>query len=243
MEEQNFVLLSTQLPEVASMDLKECNGIFATIQPRADGLSTLHDTINGMNHKKSKKSLSPDIGCKVQSRTYSFKKRKPLPGAYPRNFSPYTLECASNSRAVSLSHTEIKNDFLAIHQKMVCEFSSIYFEENATPGQESGVEVVFANPSMPSKPQQRVARRTTSTLMHAPQTEAEERRQIRAAIKASRLESARSAEIYSEKSCDEGTSALEWDTGRAFSPMEDKTCTRAASLLQQVCSGKIFRTG
>ena len=132
---------------------------------------------------------------------YSFKKRKPMPGAYPKNFSPYTLVCTSATRAVSLSRPDIRNDLALIQQGIAREFSSKYFDESdgtiqATPGPESCVEVFKSKPMVHQK-NARVSRRAHLSMIQAPITEAEERRQLRAALKASQLDSSCPAETGS----------------------------------------------
>ena len=129
---------------------------------------------------------------------YSFKKRKPMPGAYPTNFSPYTLVCTSATRAVSLSRSDIRNDLLLIQQGIVSQFSSKYFDESdgatvLTPGSEACIEVFKPKPMVNQK-NVRVSRRAQLCVIQAPLTEAEERRQLRAAIKASQLDSVCPAE-------------------------------------------------
>ena len=130
------------------------------------------------------------------TRPYEFKKKKPQPGAYPRNFSPYLLTRAS-SRAVSLSLLDIEHDLVTVQKQLANKFSSIYFEECAVAGNNQYPAAVISTYSFQPVKQrnyhQRVARRCTTTIpLLAPSTEAEEKRQIRAAIKASRLDPARS---------------------------------------------------
>ena len=122
---------------------------------------------------------------------YSFKKRKPMPGAYPKNFSPYTLFSTPATRAVSLSRPDIRNDLLLIQKGLVDEFSSKYFDESdgtmvVTPGREACVEVFKPKPVAQQK-NVRVSRRAHLSVIQAPINEAEERRQLRAALKASQL--------------------------------------------------------
>ena len=134
-------------------------------------------------------------------RTYTFKKRKPLPGAYPRNFSPYLMKSSTSTSAVTLSRPEIKRDILAIQQAILDEFPSKYFDEAVGNSEQKNDSVAVAEihvkkPLIARKGNPR-ARRSTLSVIQAPKTEAEERRQLRAAVEASRLGSVSRAEIRS----------------------------------------------
>jgi hypothetical protein len=204
------------------------------VEPSVIGV--LHQSMKS----KSRISGAPDLKNTMSTRAYSFKKRKPLPGAYPRQFSPYTLQQSSNERAVSLSLVDIKNDLQAIHDRVRREFSSQYFDEGAESGHQPSVAVIFGNSLARDKIQSRVARRKSSTLMQAPQTEAEERKQIRAAIKASRLESAQTPDVNRGDLFDIETFSTEGDSDGVST--EQITLIKSAPL-RTVCSGQIFRTG
>jgi hypothetical protein len=179
------------------------------------------------------------------SRAYTFKKRKPLPGAYPRNFSPYTLTNSSNIRAVTLTSVEIRNDIFSIQQSLVREFSSLYFDEGTgQPGDKAPAEIVIAKqPIQVEIQQQRSVRRRFSTVLQAPTSEAEERRQIREAIKASRLESSHSAGLYAGRSSDHECVGNERSKDDMYISTKIQTSAQAAHLLRHVCSDQIFRTG
>jgi hypothetical protein len=121
---------------------------------------------------------------------YSFKKKKPLPGAYPKKFSPYLLEYNSTTRVVPLPRLEIRRDLIEIHDAMAKEFSSHYFDEVGTaPTNEHNIEGTCQKPSVPMIIQRRIPRRSDFCSIPVPMTEAEERRQLRAALKASQIES------------------------------------------------------
>jgi hypothetical protein len=134
----------------------------------------------------------------TSARVYSFKKRKPLPGAYPKNFSPYLLNNISTTRAVPLPPSEIRNDLNLIQQAITKEFSSRYFDEvHSAQDIEPQVNVPCQDnapcekASHPQRFQRRIPRKSNLSSFQAPMTEAEERRQLRAAMKASQLEAAR----------------------------------------------------
>jgi hypothetical protein len=177
----------------------------------------------------------------TSARTYSFKKRKPLPGAYPKNFSPYLLTNISTTRAVSLSHAEIRNDLNSIQQATTKEFSSCYFEEvTSAPDieKQSGIpcqkHVPIQRASHAQRFQRRAPRKPNLSSIQAPMTEAEERRQLRAAMKASQLEAARATDIERSefRMLNEN-----WSTATK------QEAANGARLLRAVCSGHMFRTG
>jgi hypothetical protein len=68
----------------------------------------------------------------VQAKAFTFKKRTPLPGAYPLHYSPYRLakSCPANN-SVRLTPAEIYSDCKEIFEGMRAEFSSKYFVEHA----------------------------------------------------------------------------------------------------------------
>lgn len=163
----------------------------------------LSDISNENFPQDSKKPLIPIKGKIPAVRTYCFKKKKPFPGAYPLHFSPYKLANSSNPRAVSLSSSEIQKDLFMISQKTAIEFSSQYFDEVSVKSEHSsGTKIIV--PRLPKVPnfQQRIARRKTSNMLQAPQSPAEERRQMKAAMKASRLELEQSAAMCSQTACE-----------------------------------------
>jgi hypothetical protein len=163
----------------------------------------LSDISNEKIPKESKKQCIRNKQKIPAVRTYCFKKKKPLPGAYPVHFSPYKMVDSSNVRAVSLSNPEIRDDLHLIGEKTVFEFPSKYFDEVAVKsGHTSGIGVLITSRTqVEPKFQQRIARRKTTFVFQAPQSPAEERRQVRAAIQASRLELAQSAETWSGRTC------------------------------------------
>jgi hypothetical protein len=80
-----------------------------------------------------------DIGCEGRP-SFQFKKKKPLAGAYPPNFSPYRLTNTHAARnPVSLIRTEIAGDLRIISDALAEEFKSHYFEECGAPDQTSDV--------------------------------------------------------------------------------------------------------
>ncbi len=177
----------------------------------------------------------------TSARTYVFKKRKPLPGAYPKNFSPYVLNHLSTTRAVPLSRTEIRDDLNFIQQAITQEFSSRYFDEvTSTPEIERGNDAPRQHDVPCQKPphqqiiQRRAHRKPKFSSFQVPTTEAEERRQLRAAMKASQLEAARTNNIQHPES---RTLKENW------SPATKEEAVNGALLLRAVCSGSMFRTG
>ncbi len=151
---------------------------------------------------------------------YSFKKRVPLPGAYPKNFSPYLLTNSLTMRAVQLTRTEIKNDVNYVQQAISKECCSQYFEEVTTaPECERVVDVTRQISSSQNTIQRRVPRKQILSFVQAPITEVEERKQLRAALKASLAERANEFDCLKLQTVD------------------------GARLLRDVCNGHIFRTG
>ncbi len=168
--------------------------------------------------------------------TYSFKKRKPLPGAYPKKFSPYLLTNTTTTRAVQLSRLEIRKDLNDIHEAMAKEFSSHYFDEVGTaPANGQNAEPSLQKPSIPLKIQRRGPRRPNFSSIQAPMTEAEERRQLRAALKASQLGG---EQMVNEDGCSNMRRADEKMDSAAIQKDHE-----GAKALRRVCKGHIFRTG
>ena len=183
--------------------------------------------------------------ARTQVKPYAFKKHKPQPGAYPKNFSPYTLSNTAGTRAVSLTRSDIRNDLLQIEQGMVKEFTSTYFEESSSASdvQNHAVEVIVFKP--PSQKKERLSRRRTFSTIQAPTSEAEERRQIKAAIKASQLDKERLS-VKMDTVSDSNSSSLASDslsgTGQRLADLKE-AMSKGNLLLRHVCSGKINRTG
>jgi hypothetical protein len=148
----------------------------------------------GLMHTKSKGLPTPNARTGHLTSGYggfSFKKRKPQPGKYPLHFSPYTLENTTNSPAVSLARCEIRSDLEAIGQGMRNEFMSRYFDEimPMMDNQDQPANLHMNSLAVQRKNLLHSSRRNTLSRIQAPSTEAEERRQIKAAIKASRFQS------------------------------------------------------
>ena len=168
--------------------------------------------------------------------TYSFKKRKPLPGAYPKKFSPYLLTNTSTPRVVPLSRVEIRKDLCDIHEAMAKEFSSHYFDEDGTAATNGyRVEGPGQKSPMPSKIQRRAPRRPNFASIQAPMTEAEERRQLRAALKASQLEA---GVLMDENRC----SKIRISDEKTHIAAE-KEASEGSVSLRRFCRGHMFRTG
>jgi hypothetical protein len=176
----------------------------------------------------------------TSARPYSFKKRKPLPGAYPKNFSPYLLSNFTTTRAVPLSRQEITKDLHFIQQAMTKEFSSHYFEETSTPESERQIDepcqinIPCQKAAHQPLTQRRIPRKPNLSSIKAPTTEAEERRQLRAAMKASQLEAAQNDDFerWQLRMLNEN-----WNSGTK------QEAINGARLLRAVCSGHMFRTG
>ena len=128
------------------------------------------------------------------AKPYVFKKKVPLPGAYPLNFSPYRLSnLTTSTNAVRLTPAEIYSDCKEIHQAMKNEFASEYFAEEgstdkspAAPQDDFVAKLPSANWSMrASKPRSSGRRVLSSVQLPVPKSIHEERKQLQAALKAS----------------------------------------------------------
>jgi hypothetical protein len=65
-----------------------------------------------------------------RARPYIFKKKTPLPGAYPLNFSPYQLASHHPSKnAVNLTPAEVYSDCKLLVTCIKTDFPSNYFDE------------------------------------------------------------------------------------------------------------------
>jgi hypothetical protein len=131
----------------------------------------------------------------VQAKAYTFKRKTPLPGAYPLHYSPYRLANPSSSNnSVSLTPAEIYSDCKEIREGTRTEFSSEYFAEHedagisvATTVEELSDSKTLRINSVKRNPAPRYSERRvlSSVQLAMPKTIQEERRQIRAAMKAS----------------------------------------------------------
>jgi hypothetical protein len=156
------------------------------------------ESIIAQNSREEKMPLSSfqimqnECKCsRVRIPPYTFKKKKPPPGAYPLHFSPYRLSVATHARIpVSLSRQEILSDLQDIQNSTAAIFKSTYFDETGV--QESSFPLSEASKSPANFVTNAVPR---SVVRHkprvqygleAPLTPEEERRQIRAAIRASK---------------------------------------------------------
>ena len=200
--------------------------------------------------RQTRSNSAPSIS-RNPVKAFVFKRRKPPPGAYPKNYSPYTLCNAVNSGAVSLSRPDIRNDLLSIQQAMVREFSSTYFEEVAVtsgcePNQPIAMEMLAPKPNLQKISHPRLARRGIFSAIQAPASEAEERRQLRAAIKASQLDTERAVD-NPDSTREAGLSTSELKMPRLIDHGKRLTCLTnqlpgGSSLLRQVYAGNISRT-
>ena len=147
------------------------------------------------------------------AKPYVFKKKVPLPGAYPLNFSPYRLSTLTTStNAVRLTPAEIYSDCIEIYQAMKNEFSSEYFaEEGSTDASPAASQDGFVAklPSSTwsmraSKPRSSGRRVLSSLQLPVPKTMHEERKQLQAALKAS-IQASRSLQSTSGSSWQPGT--------------------------------------
>jgi hypothetical protein len=135
--------------------------------------------------------VEEELRPKARIALYTFKKRKPIPGAYPLHYSPYRLASTSPSRVtISLSRQEILPDLLNIQCSLSSTFKSQYFDESGVNiGSSASIEANRDSVLLPKKPISRTIGRQRpkkSNDLAAPQTLEEERRQIRAAIRASK---------------------------------------------------------
>ncbi len=187
-----------------------------------------------MKHRATSAALCDIYNGAVS--TYSFKKRKPLPGAYPRKFSPYVLINTPITRAVQLSRQEIRNDLNDIRGAIANEFSSHYFEEvGIAVTNEKNVEVTCQKPSVPLKIHRRAHRRPNFSSILAPMTEAEERRQLRAALKASQLEGELMMNGHEYSRMRRGSAKTDI--------VADQEYSDGAKALRRVFTGHVLRTG
>ena len=140
-----------------------------------------------------------------QAKPFTFKKKVPAPGCYPLNFSPYRLSYLSSScNAVRLTPAEVYSDCKLIHQITSQEFSSHYFEEGVPESDKSGSksapkrsEASTVLPKQFSMVRSSGRRALTSLQLPIPKTIHEERKQLRAALRAS-VESNSCAQINSD---------------------------------------------
>ena len=138
-------------------------------------------------HNVSEPRCQEHKPSKLKAIPFTFKKKKPLPGAYPLQYSPYRMSPRSFVRSpVSLTRPEINDDIQAIRENMARLYQNQYFEEEGAPGQKEPPAKTcsekIVNRISGAKP---LRRRTLVSNVRAPKTAEEERRQIRAAIRAS----------------------------------------------------------
>jgi hypothetical protein len=168
-------------------------------------------------------------------RTYSFKKKLPLPGAYPKAFSPYVMS-GSGSTAVSLSRSDIKDDLNRIRDGVEKTFMSHYFDEAGlqhhepatTPAPAARAPMRTSTTRRLSAP--RVARRSLATVIMVPLTLSEERRQLKAAIRAS-------------CSVDVQTSWNPESQSLNKIPLRERASLKCGSVDRQVVEGPVARHG
>mmetsp|Transcript_68240 Transcript_68240/g.142191 ORF Transcript_68240/g.142191 Transcript_68240/m.142191 type:complete len:229 (-) Transcript_68240:1175-1861(-) len=131
-----------------------------------------------------------------------WRKRKPRPGHYPLNYSPYKLSMTPAS-AIPLSRPEVKEDLMYINAGYRAEFCSTYYEEEGAPNSSpsAGESKAVTVPAVPnvifssgvSVSQGRLKRARNCHAGHPasilpPSNRAEEAKQLQAALKASALE-------------------------------------------------------
>jgi hypothetical protein len=130
----------------------------------------------------------------ARGKVYTFKKKTPIAGAYPNQFSPYRMQSGRSLKMpVSLTHVEINHDMKVIEQEYPQCFASAYFEEEVHSDPQNLTSPSCGTKSA-SNPDSKMIiyrnsarRRAPPTLQLAPipSTLQEERRQLRAAMKAS----------------------------------------------------------
>mmetsp|Transcript_77049 Transcript_77049/g.208051 ORF Transcript_77049/g.208051 Transcript_77049/m.208051 type:complete len:247 (+) Transcript_77049:48-788(+) len=151
---------------------------------------------------------------RVVVNSFVFKKKAPRPGMYPTMYSPFRMVSSAKHNAVSLSEKEISKDIRIMQSLIATSFQSVYFEEKdvdsidqtITPEgcliQKASAKMIqnaFINKRCPSK---RTHRHAEHTHVHKsrfegvsiPVSEREERRQMKAAIRAS-LASVRKVDV------------------------------------------------
>jgi hypothetical protein len=129
-----------------------------------------------------------------KAKPYLFKKRTPIAGAYPSNYSPYRLasQHALNT-AVKLAPAEVFSDCKLLRQGILQEFPSKYFEEPEAGYHDMEDSIkTYCKPPTTNYSQRRVSssryynqREFSSQGLPVPLSVAEERRQLRAALQAS----------------------------------------------------------
>ena len=160
-------------------------------------------TLNQHSVSSNVRRLQNDIALtRFKNNSYTFRKKKPSPGSYPLHYSPYRLSNSHVSRAISIPRQDALSDLESIRRSISHTFISHYFEEPGAPVHRSPasapacIQAPLPSSSLPKPPMQRNAARTRPRPIQtaeAPQTPEEERRQLRAAIRASKALLARAA--------------------------------------------------
>ena len=155
------------------------------IAPRCSDQSLMSMTVNTRKQERS-----------FQAKPFICKKKVPPPGSYPSNFSPYRLaNFSSSNNAVRLTPAEILSDRKELYQATKSEFSSQYFAEKGSPESNQGCphkgnrthvnEPLFRVSDRVSLLRTSGRRALTSVQLPIPKTIQEERKQLRAALRAS----------------------------------------------------------
>jgi hypothetical protein len=120
----------------------------------------------------------------LKVKPYVFKKLKPAAGAYPLHFSPYRQTNTTLSRApVSLARKEILADLQAVQKLLAQSNRTQYFEE---PNCTMEPKRLATNPVKRNHAPRAASQRSHAlSSLAAPQSLQEERKQMRAALKAS----------------------------------------------------------
>jgi hypothetical protein len=127
-----------------------------------------------------------------RAKPYLFKKKIPQAGEYPQNYSPYRLASIhALNNAVKITPAEVFSDFKLLRQGFLQEFSSQYFEEGGLCDMEDHTKKCFKSHTS-SFGQRRVSssrhfsrREPFAQGLPVPQSLAEERKQLKAAMEAS----------------------------------------------------------
>ena len=187
-------LLSTRMKDEQIPPLSEHEISAEVISLNNTSIASIFDGSTFQSRRQVVFRSHPDKKA-VQAKAYSFKKKTPLPGAYPLHYSPYRLANPSSSNnSVSLTPAEVYSDCKEICEGVRTEFSSKYFVEHsdghnyvANPVEDRSDLKVSRINSVKRNPTPRFSgRRVLSSVQLAmPKTIQEERRQLRAAMKAS----------------------------------------------------------
>lgn len=138
-------------------------------------------------------NFAEQVKYSYRAKPYSFKKKTPTAGAYPQNYSPYRLASPhALNTAVKLSPAEVFSDCKLLQHGILQEFQSKYFDEAEGGHHSKDSNKTISKPPIRNCGQRRISssrncnqREPSYQGLPVPQSIAEERRQLRAAMHAS----------------------------------------------------------